>query len=400
MTPIDLPEMWTLESIVKAVNDGHTFLILFTYPPKGGPNGYFILGNQYFCTGVTVGPEHTPDIEVTPEGTLAMTLYFPPGMVPDESFYGPVVNGVGPVRAFVAADTIDWESLNRGNQYRISRPNPASRPSASAFHKYKIFVILAVLGKLRETDQWMRDNRTPIQSVARYLRASHPLSLKTLYRGLLLPTTHIPPSNIITAESHVETVSFTENLEVACWFASTSSIMAEAVLKMHPNAVGWIAEFQPQLTDILFHYSWLDSLTQGPAANIYQIIIDLTDQKKLPENALLQVKYNITSQSEVICQSGVTYSVKPVRAYTCPPTQILDDRFLPRPDFILTPPGLEQFGIASKQKINIECAEVHRPLARCYKCQQQSVRMTYHLKELRHFKVDICDICKYVWYSA
>lgn len=121
MTPIDLPEMWTLESIVQAVRDGHTFLISFAYSKDFGPNGYIIAGDQYHCSGVTVGPEHTPDIAVTPEGSLIMTLYFPPRMVPNSAFYGPIRNGVGPVHALVLADSIDWEGLNRGQQYRVPK---------------------------------------------------------------------------------------------------------------------------------------------------------------------------------------------------------------------------------------------------------------------------------------
>jgi hypothetical protein len=42
-------------------------------------------------------------------------------MVPNSAFYGPIHNGVGPVHALVLAESIDWEGLNRGQQYRVPK---------------------------------------------------------------------------------------------------------------------------------------------------------------------------------------------------------------------------------------------------------------------------------------
>lgn len=147
MEPVERPEMWTIEDIVKAVHDGHTFLVLFDYK-KGlfQPNGYFIGGVQYSATGVTVGPNHSPDIQVTPEGTLQLTLYFQRGMVPEKDFYRPPerrerrnmglpeVVYIGPVHAFISPEDIDWDGLNRGQQFRVPRGsfrrNPFNKPDA------------------------------------------------------------------------------------------------------------------------------------------------------------------------------------------------------------------------------------------------------------------------------
>jgi len=111
--------MWTLETIVEAVRNGETFLIPFHFN-LSEPNGYYILGQQYICTGVAVGPEHTPDIEVTPEDTLSMTLWFPKGMVPNRAFYQPInKQGVGPVHAFIMKEDINWDLLNGGQQIKV-----------------------------------------------------------------------------------------------------------------------------------------------------------------------------------------------------------------------------------------------------------------------------------------
>lgn len=118
---IERPEMWTPESIVQAVQDGFTFLIPFKMgDPPGSPNGYYILGRQYMTFAVTVGPEHTEITRVLPTGWLEMTLWFPPGMVPDEAFIGEInPNGVGQVWAQIDPQDIDWDQLNRGHQIRI-----------------------------------------------------------------------------------------------------------------------------------------------------------------------------------------------------------------------------------------------------------------------------------------
>jgi len=129
---IPRPEMWAVENIVQAVEGGFTFLIPFKFIKKAGVtdlSGYYILGEQYSCFGVTVGPDHTEIIRTTPEGWLEMTLWFQTYMVPVEAFIGPInENGVGQVWASVDPDNIDWDSLNRGLQIRTKgfrrRRNP------------------------------------------------------------------------------------------------------------------------------------------------------------------------------------------------------------------------------------------------------------------------------------
>lgn len=120
MEPSRRPEMWTPEDVVQAVQDGHTFLLPFKFGPMSKPNGYYILGQQYFCFGVTVGPEHSPDLMLSPEGNLVLTLWFRDGMVPDEAFYAPLdEREVGPVHAFIDPDDVDWDLLNRSEQVKL-----------------------------------------------------------------------------------------------------------------------------------------------------------------------------------------------------------------------------------------------------------------------------------------
>lgn len=118
------PEMWSLEAVVKAVRDGFTFGLPFIWGESlFSPNAYWIGGQQYAASMLTVGPEHTPEIEILPEdGWLRVLLYFRPMMVPEKTWLGPPnENGVVSVYAEIDPETVDWVILNRGHQ--ISGPN-------------------------------------------------------------------------------------------------------------------------------------------------------------------------------------------------------------------------------------------------------------------------------------
>lgn len=116
------PEMWDAAAIVKAVKDGFTFLVPFIFEALFEPNAYWIAGTQASATGFTVGPEHTPEIELLPDGWIKAKTYFMPEMVPDRAWLAPPnENGVVPVYVEIDPDTIDWDLLNRGHQIRVRR---------------------------------------------------------------------------------------------------------------------------------------------------------------------------------------------------------------------------------------------------------------------------------------
>jgi hypothetical protein len=129
------PEMWTPESIIQAVNDGFTFLIPFHYDGFDSGNAYYIMGRQYSAFGLTVGPHHTPDMSMTPEGWVEIVMHFRRGMVPDDAFTGKLdERDVGPVVGSIDPSTIDWEQLNGGHQILVSglRRNPTTEPEVAA----------------------------------------------------------------------------------------------------------------------------------------------------------------------------------------------------------------------------------------------------------------------------
>src|SRR5579871_1325649 len=120
---IPRPEMWDLEAVVKAVKDGYTFLLPFRMGKSlFTPNAYYIAGMQASASGLTVGPEHTPKLEILPDGWLQVQTFFMPEMVPERAWLSPPNKyGVVPVHAEIDPATIDWDLLNRGHQIRTPR---------------------------------------------------------------------------------------------------------------------------------------------------------------------------------------------------------------------------------------------------------------------------------------
>jgi len=120
---IPRPEMWDLEAVKRAVEDGFTFLLPFIWGESlFSQNAYWIRGVQYGASTLTVGPEHTPKMELLPDGWMRAKTYFPPEMVPEEAWLGPPnENGVVQVHLEIDPETVDWEQLNRGHQIRVRR---------------------------------------------------------------------------------------------------------------------------------------------------------------------------------------------------------------------------------------------------------------------------------------
>jgi hypothetical protein len=95
---IERPEMWTTQAVVQAVRDGFVFMVPFVSEGFFQPNAYWIKGTQAAASGLTVGPEHTPEIEVIGDEWIRARTFFPPFMVPEDAWAGPVnENNVVPV---------------------------------------------------------------------------------------------------------------------------------------------------------------------------------------------------------------------------------------------------------------------------------------------------------------
>jgi hypothetical protein len=276
---------------------------------------------------------------------------------------------------------------------RSYRRNALTRPSVKAFSDYKLFVALATLGKQKDADYVIRNARANIQKVARYLRQTLPLTPKLLYRGLLIQPDKVTERRISGTFEGAEYISFSEDIDVACYFASPDAYIAETRMTEIPGAVGWIAEYMPELTDILFHYSWAEYLnTKAPGPSIYQIYFNLEGTTEETKQEVTQIYWNLKTQKEVMCRTGIPLEVAEMEGYNCPDAQTLDNRFIPRPDFVLAPPGLESLRIKAGDRINIIRAEFPRPHTQCPRCGASGINTIYHLEPgLQLYK---CSICK------
>lgn len=119
---IDRPEMWNLDAVVQAIKDGFTFLLPFKMKEGWTPNAYWIGGQQVVSSALTVGPDHTPEAEILPDGWLRVKTFFPPPLVPRKVWLSePNEFNVVPVYVEIDPDTVDWDLLNRGHQIRMPR---------------------------------------------------------------------------------------------------------------------------------------------------------------------------------------------------------------------------------------------------------------------------------------
>ena len=101
------------------MKDGFRFLLPFISHGLFEPNAYWIKGRQASAFGLTVGPEHTPEIELIDHDWIRAKSYFRPEMIPKEAWAEALKNGVVSVFLEIDPDTVDWDLLNRGHQIQV-----------------------------------------------------------------------------------------------------------------------------------------------------------------------------------------------------------------------------------------------------------------------------------------
>lgn len=252
-------------------------------------------------------------------------------------------------------------------------------PSLKDYTTYKTFVALAILGMQAEADQLLKASSAK-RAVNRILGELRTIStvLKTVFRGLLLE--NWTASSASGRYEGVEYVSFSEDLQAACWFARYDSFISEFVAKLKPKAEGFIGEYTPQMDEIMFHYSWIDHLHSLPGPNVFQITQQLEMQLGRQSGELIsQLHWNLKSQQEVLLIPDITYKVAPITNYACLPTSDLDKQFRQRPDFIIAPPGLQSLGIQPGERLNLIGIDLPHPPAVCPVCQRRDVEVIYYL---------------------
>jgi len=175
---------------------------------------------------------------------------------------------------------------------------------------YLNFVALAVVGRLYEADFFIREHKKDIKLWAELL--NRPMA-EELYRGVLLDPSWLSCDDIEHAPERTF-LSFSEDLDVALWFARTDTTISKIVVAAYPEAQGYVIELPAQKAHVLFHYSWaLDIEAPLIATAMAHPAVDLDE-----------FVWCLQTQKEVIVEPIERLGVKPIEDYASPSLETLE----------------------------------------------------------------------------
>jgi len=201
----------------------------------------------------------------------------------------------------------------------------APRPSPTDWNVWITWVLYAVTGNLAAADSIMVQHGDSVRRVAKALSKLMPVPQRTLWRGLLLEAHEVVDGYVQPRVEH-QFLSFSEDRDVACWFADRQSVMSGVVAQLRPQTTGWLTELKPPHKDVLFHWSWAPRFPVagqvGPLWALARMHPDLSRVADQTEKAM-------RGQKEVILDSRGAKALKvvPHEGAGCPPTAALDQRF-------------------------------------------------------------------------
>ena len=152
---------------------------------------------------------------------------------------------------------------------------------------YLNFVLHAVLGKLSEADALMSMVGDQIRSAAAKLAERNPIPPAPLYRGMLLE-----PAKPYVANPRLMFLSWSEDQDVARWFACSRSAVSEPLAASNPRLRGHLVELAASPPCVLFHHSWAASLGGLSALALAHPLMG-------PEGKR-QIEWSLRTQREVI----------------------------------------------------------------------------------------------------
>jgi hypothetical protein len=192
---------------------------------------------------------------------------------------------------------------------------------------YVNFALYAIYGKLGEADAIMRLAGDSVRRVADDIGARNSAGLAPIHRGMLLdPDVPFAPDPKLTF------LSWSEDHDVALWFACPRSVVSEPLAKMKPKLRGYVATILTPRSRVLFHHSWA-SVLGGLAC--FALIHPL-----MGEEGRRQIEWSLRTQREVITEPAA--DLRPERVAD------LDSATLEALERRLSPPWIvEEEGIRS-----------------------------------------------------
>jgi hypothetical protein len=163
---------------------------------------------------------------------------------------------------------------------------------------YLNFVIHAVLGKLSAADALMSMVGDQIRSAAEKIATQHPIPPAPLYRGMLLE-----PGKPYVANPRLMFLSWSEDRDVARWFACPRSAVSEPLAAHNPRLRGHLVELATAPPRLLFHHSWAAFL---PSLSAFALAHPL-----MGSEGKHQIEWSLRTQREVITGPVDDLSPKP-----------------------------------------------------------------------------------------
>ena len=198
------------------------------------------------------------------------------------------------------------------------------------FNPYINWLPYAVLGKLQEADAVMREYKPQIIASANWFQEEIGQATKTLWRGVLLdpetnPEKGVSPREVQTFES------WSEDRDVATWFALKDSVINSLLSIQNPTHEGYLAACTPKEDEIMWSHTWLTRLEKImkrhllPKHNTLLKIIQAQEPNKHQAiTAKIQANWTLLTQKEVILLPGQTPAYFPINSLSHLPTNELD----------------------------------------------------------------------------
>ncbi len=157
---------------------------------------------------------------------------------------------------------------------------------------YVNFALHAILGKLSEADTLMNVAGSSIRTVADRIAARWPITPLPIFRGMLLD-----PSRPYTADPKLTFLSWSEDRDVALWFACPRSAVSEPLAQMKPDLRGHVADLPAPRSRVLFHHSWAHAFGDLAAFARAHPLMGTEGQR--------QIEWSLRTQREVITETVV-----------------------------------------------------------------------------------------------
>jgi hypothetical protein len=201
------------------------------------------------------------------------------------------------------------------------------------FNLYLNFLLYAILGRMGEADGIIEQSNGGIKRSAKYISNLAKIKTGKIYRGILLEPNQMPEDQLVKAIPSNNFVSFSEDKDVACWFGYKTSTISGYVSQIRPNVEGWIAEYTPKNSEILFHYKWIPALNRlvemvtGAPSFLHLSSVMVQNVPDMDALQASQIEWNLKTQKEVMIEPHKEIEFVEIEKSNCSPLSGLENKF-------------------------------------------------------------------------